>query len=174
MADFQLNKAKCVTALLFICNRLGGEWDKYSLLKILYFAEEKHLLKYGRSITGDSIIAMKHGPVPSYCLDKVKSSPQNEKYFIIDEDDVVKAQQPPNLDYLSKSDINCLEESIAENSHLNFGELKKKSHNEAYNKTVEKKGLNSTISYIEIAKGLGASRELIHYIGERIDFKEWE
>ncbi len=64
MIDFPFNREKSICSMLYICNMLGGEWDKYSLLKILYFAEQKHLVKYGRPITGDNIIAMDFGPVP--------------------------------------------------------------------------------------------------------------
>lgn len=172
MPEFELNKAKSVTALLYICQKLGGSWDKYSLLKILYFAEEKHLVKYGRPITGENIIAMKHGPVPSVSYDHVKRSPQSERYFAI-EDDVVTAKQLPDLDYMSNSDIRCIDESIDENASLNFTGLKRKSHTEAYDRAVAERGLNTVIPFIEIARACKATPAILEYIEERIDFKEW-
>lgn len=168
-----ITKEKSVTALLYICQALGGSWDKYSLLKILYFAEEKHLVKYARPITGENMIAMPHGPVPSYAYDSVKRSPLNERYFTIEEGNVVTAQQPPNLDYLSMSDISCIDESISENSQLGFKQLKNKSHNAAYNKAVQKKGLYSIIPFVDIAEGSNANPAILNCIAERIDFKIW-
>lgn len=81
MIDFPFNREKAINAMLHICNSLGGTWDKYSLLKILYFAEQKHLAKYGRPITGDNIVAMEYGPVPSISYDEVKYSKVNPHFF---------------------------------------------------------------------------------------------
>jgi uncharacterized phage-associated protein len=39
----------------------------------MYFADRKHLEKYGRFICGDSYVAMKHGPVPSEIYDILKA-----------------------------------------------------------------------------------------------------
>lgn len=173
MREYELNKGKSVNALLYICKKLGGGWDKYSLLKILYFAEEKHLVTYGRPITGDQIIAMKYGPVPSWSFDCVKPRPENEKYFTIDSD-TITANLEPDMDFLSKSELKCLDESINENSPLSFGELKKKSHNAAYEKTVHEQGLNAPIQFAEIAKSAGANDDLIAYISENISLKNWQ
>ena len=163
MIDFNFDKEKAVASMLYICHSLGGSWDKYSLLKILYFAEQKHLATYGRPITGDNIIAMGYGPVPSISYDEVKYSKVNPEYFEI-QDNVVIAKSEPNMGCLSESDIECLTDSINENKHLDFGRLKVKSHDAAYNWTIEKIGLNSTIPYLEIAKAAGANNDMLDYI----------
>ncbi|SDC86512.1 Panacea domain-containing protein [Niabella drilacis] len=163
MTDFPFNKEKAIASMLHICNSLGGVWDKYSLLKILYFAEQKHLARYARPITGDNIIAMEYGPVPSISYDEIKYSKVNPQYFSI-EDNVVVAKSKANTDVLSDSDLECLDESIAENKHLSFGDLKKKSHDAAYNWTVQNFGENQTIPYTEIAKAAGASENMIAFI----------
>jgi len=46
-----------------------GECDKLKIIKLLYFADKYHLMKYGQSITNDRHIAMEHGPVNSLALD---------------------------------------------------------------------------------------------------------
>ena len=166
--EFDLDQKKAENSLLYICNQLGGVWDMYSLLKILYFAEIKHLLNYGRPITGDAIIAMKHGPVPSWSYDKVKPEKIDKINFDID-DNIITAKQAPQLQYLSESEIECLNESINENKDLNFSQLKAKSHNKAYEETVKIKGLNSVISYLEIAKSFGANDELLSYLYSKIE-----
>lgn len=150
--------------MLYICNALGGEWDKYSLLKILYFAEQNHLSKYGRPITGDNIIAMDFGPVPSISYDEIKYSKINPQFFEITQENIVKAKQIADKDLLSETDVECLDEAIEENKHLSFGDLKAKSHDAAYNWTLEHLGKNSTIPYLEIAKVKGASVEMLEYI----------
>lgn len=168
--EFPLNKDKANNSLLYICQKLGGSCDMYSLLKILYFAECDHLLKYGRPITGDRIVAMEHGPVPSFSYDQVKFKHFDKTLFNRSEDDVISAKVPPQLQYLSESDIESLDISISENSKLGFGQLKKKSHNAAYESAIEQKGIASTISAIEIAKSFGAKEGMIKYISQKIQY----
>jgi uncharacterized phage-associated protein len=163
MLDFTLDKEKSTAALLYIIQKVGGSLDMYSLLKTLYFAESKHLVEYGRPITGDRIIAMNHGPVPSSSYDTVKPASIDQNNFF-NEDNIVTAKQAPNMDCLSESDLECLDQSIAENSGLGFWKLKSKSHDAAYEWAIKNAGKNSTIPYVEIAKAFGADEAMIDYI----------
>lgn len=163
MSDFILDKQKSIAALLYIIQKAGGSLDMYSLLKILYFAESKHLVEYGRSITGDKMIAMNHGPVPSSSYDSVKANTIDLNNFQ-NEDNIVTAERAPNMDYLSESDIECLDESFTENSGLSFGKLKSKSHDSAYDWALKNYGKNSIIPYVQIAQAFGADDAMIEYI----------
>jgi len=161
--DTNLKRQKTLASLLYICkNSPDGERDLYSLLKILYFAEKEHLLKFGRTITGDTIVAMKYGPVLSFAYDSLKPANVDKKYFDV-EDDVVEALQEPDMNYLSESDIACLFKSISENKDLNFPQLKNKSHDGSYNEAWAKSP-NSPISYEQIARHAGANDEFVKYI----------
>jgi uncharacterized phage-associated protein len=168
MKDFPFNKEKAINSMLHICNTLGGMWDKYSLLKILYFAEQKHLAKYGRPITGDNMIAMEYGPVPSISYNEIKYSKVNPEYFEI-VDNIIISKCKANLEFLSKTDLDCLNDSIDENKVLSFGALKDKSHDSAYDWTIVNIGVNQTIPYLEIAKAAGASIEMIEFIQENLE-----
>lgn len=55
-----------LNAALWVAERLP-EQDRriHKLFKILWFADLLHLKQYGRSVTGDTYIAMNYGPVPS-------------------------------------------------------------------------------------------------------------
>lgn len=68
---FQTDAA--LNALLYALSKLGGKSDMHKLCKILYFADQRHLSLYGRSITGDTYIAMQYGPVPSNVDDILKA-----------------------------------------------------------------------------------------------------
>jgi len=46
-----------------------GRTDKIKIVKLLYFADKYHLIKYGRTITNDEYWAMPHGPVGSNAKD---------------------------------------------------------------------------------------------------------
>lgn len=169
MQSFILNKEKAVNSLLYVVNKLEKA-DKHKTFKILYFADQKHLVKYGRPIIGDSYVKMDFGPVPSF----VKSIIDGE---IKDLEDVVanygkynvKGLKEADLEFLSESDLECLDESVSENKDLNFEQLTRKSHDFAYNKA------NWTIDYIDIAMSLKPKREMLNYINqqminERIEF----
>ena len=162
---FPLRKQKVIPALLYIIDRMGGNIDMYSLLKIIYFAEIDHLVKYGRPIIGDRIIAMDNGPVPSIAYDKVKHSKITLPFKMV-EDNIITSREKADLDFLSNSDQKCLELSFQENRHLSFTELRAKSHDAAYHWTVNNFGLNKEMPCIEIAKSAGASDEMIELITE--------
>lgn len=173
MSEFILNKDKSINSLLYICQKLGGSWDMYSLLKILYFAEVKHLIKFGRPITGDDMIAMDNGPVPSFSYDEVKLRTCDGQYFDNNDESVVTAKKEPNLRVLSKSEIKCLDESIAENFRLNFGQLKEKSHGTAWEVARQTKGCNCGMSYIDLVKE-GAGDVMVKYVADKANFNYWQ
>lgn len=149
---------KILESIIFVSKKTN---DIYKILKIIYFADLIHLAKNGRLITEDSYIAMDNGPVPSTAYDFIKiargssflSFPNNNEILnslkIVD-DRTIKSTRDCNLDFLSQSEIEALEQSIKENINLSFGELKKKSHDEAYNKTTKNKYANSIIDMEDI------------------------
>ncbi len=65
------NKERLVEIVLYVLNKTG-ELDYYTLLKTIYFAELKHLAKWGQRITADDVCAMPYGPVLSHLLDAIK------------------------------------------------------------------------------------------------------
>lgn len=67
------------------------------------------------------------------------------------------------MDFLSESDINCLNESISENKDISFQRIKNKSHDIPYEKAWSN-GQNSVIQFIDIAVDGGANEELVKFI----------
>ena len=65
------DKERLVEIVLYVLNKTG-ELDYYTLLKTIYFAELKHLAKWGQRITADDVCAMPYGPVLSHLLDAIK------------------------------------------------------------------------------------------------------
>jgi uncharacterized phage-associated protein len=125
--------AKAVEVLLYVTTRVP---NLYHALKVLYFADKQHLARYGRFIYGDTYVAMRHGPVPSAAYDVLKEArgdalcptgchaeelfaPEGNEFF---------PRRDADLDMLSESDIECLDEAIAEYGHLAIGALKQVSH----------------------------------------------
>lgn len=158
MRDFNLHKEKAVNSLLFVVNQLEKA-DTHKTYKILYFADQKHLLRYGRPIIGDTYVKMKFGPVPSFVKNIVDEQIDGLEEVVAKYNGYyIQPLSKPNLDYLSESDIECLLESIQENKDLNFPDLTEKSHDFAYNKA------GWVIDYIDMAKSLGAGNDVLNYI----------
>ena len=173
MGKFKFDKEKAISTVLYIAEKLP-QADLHKLSKILYFADQKHLVKYGSPIVGDFYIAMDNGPVPSQIYDMLKTvrgdslfiTNEYKKYFRVEQTYIVIPLTKPDLDEFSESDIECIDEAILENKDLDFKALKKKSHGEAYNSA----GLNSTISFEKIAKEGGANKEMINFLKEEMEF----
>ena len=133
---------KLTELVLFILGKTGGV-DFYHAFKILYFAEMKHLAKWGSGIVPDEFCALKYGPVPTRLYDAVKelnnprmilSEELSEVIQLAGEDapNILLPKREADLKFLSKSEIEALDQSIEENKSLTFGQLMKKSHDEAW------------------------------------------
>jgi uncharacterized phage-associated protein len=167
-----LDKEKTLNAALYVANKLQRK-DIHKISKILYFADRDHLNKYGRTITGDTYIAMEYGPVPSYFYDIVKAIRENNSCFIDLEKgkelfdvtgEMVTPKKQADMDYLSESDIEELDNSLKKYSASSFNTMTKKSHSYAWKKT----SANAEMSIEDIMKETGADDDFIKYITEDI------
>ena len=179
MTRFQ--KQELVEMVLYILYRTGGT-DLYHILKILYFAEQKHLLAYGLKMVPDDFHAYQYGPVPDQLYKAVHG---NSKYgeelpllfsesvhFAADDaPNVLLPDREPDMEWLSAATVECLDASIAENAGLSFGELLKKSHDSAWQEAwdMAQAGDDDTMDTVSIARAAGASDGLLEYIGEQME-----
>jgi uncharacterized phage-associated protein len=166
-APFEIQKI--VEVLKYIIEKHPNP-DRYNVMKILYFADKIHLAKYGQLILDDKYIKMSFGPVPSKCYDIIKNiNGEKSNYPLVKEEikfiskDGLANLQNPDLEYLSKSNLECLNQSLEENKNLNFEALKSKSHDEIYNSV---KGQNDPIPLLKMADILDKSGKLSEYIKE--------
>lgn len=154
--------------------------DYFHLFKILYFADKEHYAKYGRRIINDTFVAMENGPVPSQLYNAIKcaigkmslssNSPLQEiSKSIYSKDEIysyyITSSESPDMDELSKSDIEMLDKSFGENMKLDFSELSQKSHDSAWTEAWDKSH-NSEIAPISMAKAAGANNAMVEYINE--------
>ena len=56
---------KIKATVLYILGQMPQGMDYNHLFKILYFAQQKHLVTYGMPLMEDTFCARKHGPVPT-------------------------------------------------------------------------------------------------------------
>lgn len=169
---------KLTELVLFILGKTGGV-DFYHAFKILYFAEMKHLAKWGSGIVPDEFCALKYGPVPTQLYDAVKeldrprmtlSEELSEVIQFAGEDapNVLLPKREANLKFLSKSEIEALEQSIEENKSLTLGQLMRKSHDEAWDEANRRVNGTNIISPISMAKVLHADNAMLEYIEEQM------
>jgi uncharacterized phage-associated protein len=73
---FIFNERKAVQVAARLITHSGGEMNYMALMKLLYLADREALLKFGRPITGDRIVAMKNGLVLSRIFDLISQTKQ--------------------------------------------------------------------------------------------------
>ena len=168
-----------IQAILYILKKMGGTCDIHKCHKILYFADNEHLSKYGRSITGDAYVRMDFGPVPTCIYDLFKAV-RGDSYFASQVDDVRKgcfhfvnnkdiaAVAEPDMSYLSESDVEMLNKYIEKLKDKDFIEVTDSSHGYAWSHTVQ----NGVISVRDRLTEMGDSEEYIHYIEEQMRAEE--
>jgi uncharacterized phage-associated protein len=143
---FELDEEKTVAAIVFLADAGIRDLTKYKISKLLFLADKYHLVRYGRSITGDRICAMEYGPVPSVTLDALNTflgseqgnpAAQNmaktlSEYITTDakyrNKHFVAARKMDFQRYLSPSDLGALKEVIKEHGSKSFEELKAMTH----------------------------------------------
>lgn len=157
---------KAIEAILYVASRTA---NVYTILKVLYFADKAHLSRYGRFITGDVYVAMRHGPVPSGAYDIIKQArgdgwaalPEPVEQAFQVERNSVRPLRPANMRLLSASDVECLDEAIVQYGNLSFSKLRAISHKEpAYQASDE----NDRIPVEAIAATLPDSEALLDYL----------
>jgi len=151
-----LDAEKALEAIVYVSSKTN---DLFHIVKTLYYADKYHLKNYGRLITGDYYVAMDDGPVPSGAYDLIKlvrgdEYPYEEKiinahperaFFVVG--NTVIPRRNANLEYLSESDIECLDKAITRYAQMNGGKLWGIVHEEESYKRTER---NKPISLRDI------------------------
>ena len=172
MADTikQYEDQRIKEVILYILSKTGVV-DYYHLMKILYLAERQHLAKWGAKITSDDYYALPHGPVPTRIYDSLKAVKEGSGGFfadivsVDDHNSNVTPLRAPNMDYLSKSEIEAMDNAIAKNIVKSFAELEQMTHDEYYYKALAN---GRKMSIEDIARSGGASDSMIEYIREDV------
>jgi len=161
---------KTVEAILFIAPKVNG--DMYTMLKMLYLADKLHLENYGSLITGDSYAALEYGPVASTTYNLLKyvkgvrefdcGAPHARQAFAVNDNEIT-VNREPDIDFLSRSDIKCLESVIKEHGSKGFGELKRLTHDDAYYATQQ----NHIMDLHAIAATLPNGAEVNQYFSDQ-------
>lgn len=105
----------------------GGQMPYLKLIKLMYLAERKAMALWGESVTGDSFVAMPHGPVLSQTYDLIKTGSQyptekNWDYFIKDEANY-EVSLAPRVEDDDFSDLSLAETDLFSEVFNEFGAM---------------------------------------------------
>lgn len=151
------NHQKIIEALLWFVQK-SKRTDMHSLVKKLFYSDKIHLEKYARPVTGDTYVKMENGPVGSAAYDFLKVdrlSPTFRRNYPADviesacssfkvSGTETKALRDPDLDYFSRTDLDCMQEALSRCDDKDFGELVEITHKElAWKNAID----NSTMQF---------------------------
>lgn len=166
--SFDFDAKKATEVILYISRRVS-ESTLHSITHLLYFADKTSLEKYGRLIVGDDYFAMEHGPVPSNTYNLLKAGRLTEEFGFKVEGHQVIPLRAPELDFLSASDIECLESALEMYGGAPFWKRRRDSHDEAWEAAWESRGESNAnrIPIESIVAMLEDSEELLHFLANR-------
>jgi hypothetical protein len=167
---------KGFNVLLYAASALQEPRNLYKILKAIYAADKLHLERYGRQIFPQQYQKLRFGNVPAtsydvltHCRDGKRQPQMPERVrtrIKVDKPDTVIPLDKPNREYLSKSEIECLDKAIEELRPLKFEEVKVLMHDKdpAYNNDVK---LNGFLSLEEhIVPTLKDAEKVLEYLKE--------
>jgi len=175
--------SKIKASVLYILNSFEEGVDYIKLFKIMYFAQQDNLVKYGKPIFNETFHALKHGPVPSFTykciqildgrLESIEELNEFNKSFKVSNSKVFKIEQP-DMDELSKSDLKSLNKAIEKCKDIDSYDLSDLSHDKAWSDAYSRAQDDpekDRISLIEIAKSGEAEEDMIKYIRDKEQLK---
>ena len=170
--------------LLYILTHSNdGQRDIYSLVKTAYYAQQNHLAQYGTPLFKDCICALPFGPVPSniYNVLKMASGDSNELNYHRSDDmhlasDAINfksgrysAKEDPNMDFLSKSDIESLNYGIEKVAKMSFNQIKEDTHGMEWNRAFNSKSSLKEMNLLNSAKEGDASSDALRYLEDFLE-----
>ena len=169
--------------LYILTHSEDGKRDIYSLVKSAYYAQQNHLAQYGTPLFKDCICALPFGPVPSniYNVLKMASGDSNELNYHRSDDmhlasDAINfesgrysAKEDPNMDFLSKSDIESLNYGIEKVAKMSFNQIKEDTHGKEWNRAFNSKSSLKEMNILNIAKEGDASSDALRYLEDFLE-----
>jgi uncharacterized phage-associated protein len=147
--SFRFQPRKFVEALTLFASAGVSDLTKLKAVKLVYFADRMHLLRFGRPIVGGTYYCLDKGPVPSEALDAINAAEawagnrdapvRNELVSELDRKLVLQrtglqihrriaAKAKPDRDVFSESELQVLSQVARELGRLSVGSLILMSH----------------------------------------------
>jgi hypothetical protein len=155
----EIEEEKLIATALYVLDKLKpNERGMHKVLKILWFADLKHIEKYGRPITYDYYAKMPDGPVLSLLFDIFKAIrakngnlyDKYSQYICVYDYYMLTPLKKADADCLSDSDVEAMDESIEENRNFSKTDLSKKSHGIAWEHSCQDISLENILDELGI------------------------
>ena len=181
---------KIRAAVLYILSKFQEGIDYIKLYKILYFAQQMHLVEYGVPIIATSFQAKKKGPVAGFVgsgiqrINEGGSVPAGFRLFAegIETDQTASiekifSKESPDMEELSISNVRCLDCFINKFHDMDSETVSKISHEDtAWQRAWERSKKDPQLSFItllEMAEAGGASKDTLFHIKENLELDEF-
>lgn len=177
---------KIKATVLYILKQIPEGVDYIHLFKMMYFAQQEHLVKYAMPIVDDSFMARKHGPVAALTYKVLRSVEgkvditdgclqdfaRSLSITMEDGHQVVRIADGVecDMDELSKSNLKVLDKWIACCKDVDSFDLSDLSHDEAWKAAKAKTDLtgeDTKITLYDMAKAAGANDAMLAVIRDR-------
>ena len=184
----ELDKIKA--AVLYILSKCNGAQDFVSLVKKMYFAQQRYLALYGRPIFNDMSYSRERGPVPSFTYkalfvgaNQTEVSPEINKFnasFSVSPlkgDKLISSKELPDMDELAVAEVEVIDAILRETNGMTAEQLSAKSHKDkAWIKAKERMKDDPTdgrTSLVSIARAGGAQPAILNYLRDSLNFDYW-
>lgn len=182
--DIMVMKA---TLLYIISKSEAKRCDVYGIVKTAFYAQQSHLSESGRPLFKDVICALPFGPVPSMMYDILKMARGDEgemafhqsdglievAFSIGWKDELYYAKEEPDLNYLSESDIQALDDAIDRVSKMSFNDIYSNTHGKEWERAFNsKKRGKKVMDIIKIAEEGGANDAMIAYLKDFLELEK--
>ena len=177
---------KIKATVLYILKQIPEGVDYIHLFKMMYFAQQEHLVKYAMPIVDDSFMARKHGPVAALTYKVLRSVEgkvdmtdeclqdfaRSLSITMEDGHQVVRIADGVecDMDELSMSNLKVLDKWIAKCKDINSFDLSDLSNDEAWKAAKAKTDLtgeDTKITLYDMAKAAGANDVMLGVIRDR-------
>jgi len=162
---YSFNLEKAVQVAAFFVKDLG-EVEKLKLVKLVYLADREHFIRVGMPITGDRLVAMPYGPVPSGTLDAINGlvSGAEELVFryLVVKNNKIRLHKSPGQSALSADEIDTLKNVLKIHGKKGAWALANQTHRLPEYNACYIEGTSTTIPYECIAEVSGDTRRYRH------------
>ncbi len=167
---FRFDRAKALESILYLSKRVCDS-DIYGICKLLYLVDKTSLEKYGRFVFGETYCALKEGATPSHAYDLLKKAEETPIEGLEIRGNQVIALRDANLEYLSVSDVECLDQVISQWGKAPYWVRRQAAHDEAYQQAWSHRGHKDSVKIpVEsIAELVDDSGDLISYLSNADD-----
>lgn len=169
--------------LLYIINGWNGtqKCDVYHIVKAAFYAQEFHLVRYMRPLCKDSIIALPYGPAPSAIYDALKIARGDARAIayhkwdglmevaapIAFNDELFSTKEQPDMECLSRSQVECLDAALSKVGEMSFDELVNNTHQSEWKRAIDTP--SKRMSLLAIAREGGADESAIAYMKQSLE-----